>query len=261
MLQNLGERLGLQLAIVPLPGKPRLDRPDGLPFPDIDIEWDWQGFAETCYIHYIRLFAAALDKSFQERVQAEIGDRLTGGRTSNNGIKSYMRMLNKMRSPTDHRNKPRPRPAQNVDTVRLLAAVPTWQVLHECAKTITDSFGGAVKVKNGFALTAEEAAAMYDLRLVLLSVLHSHPRHKTVGALVAAPEIQAVWQAYAQTPSPSGIPQAIWRETFDVAMRWIHHPSLKDRKVALVCEVQLALQQTVEVRHVMHEPYVDTVIP
>ena len=105
-------------------------------------------------------------------------------------------------------------------------------------------------------MTEEEADKMFNLRLVLISVLHSHPVHKTIGALGAAVEVQALWQTYAEAPAPAGIPESIWHSTLDEAMRWIHHPSLKDRKVAMICEVQLALQQTVDVRHAMHELYV-----
>ena len=255
MSQNLGEHLGQGLDIAILAGEKRLDRSDALPLP-VDIEWDAQGFAEMSYIHYVRLVAMALDKSFQDRVQTLIGDRLEGGRTSHNGIKSFMRMLNKMRSADDHLHDPRPRPAQNVDCIRLLAAAPTWQALRECAGIIDRDFKGAVKVKNGFAMNEEAAENMFNLRLVLISVLHSHPEHKTVGALAAAAEVQAMWQTYAEEPAPAGIPESIWHSTLDEAMRWIHHPKLKDRKVAMICEVQLALQQTVDVRHSMHELYV-----
>ena len=259
MSQNLGEQLGQGLDIVIRAGKKRLDRSDALSLL-VDIEWDTQGFAEMSYIHYVRLVAMALDKSFQDRVQTVIGDRLVGRRTSHNGIKSFMRMLNKMRSADDHLHDPRPRPAQNVDCVRLLAAAPTWQALRECARIIDDVFEGAVKVKNGFAMTEEEADKMFNLRLVLISVLHSHPVHKTIGSLAAAAEVQALWQTYAEAPAPAGIPESIWHSTLDEAMRWIHHPSLKDREVAMICEVQLALQQTVDVRHSMHELYVSVLL-
>ena len=100
---------------------------------------------ESVYIHFLRLVAMAVNEDFQKKC-AEIAERWHGKLKSCN-IKGDVRIRNK--AVADHRDEPRPRPALNIDVVRNAITFQTKEDLAPAAVALSESMGGALRVKNG----------------------------------------------------------------------------------------------------------------
>ena len=79
-------------------------------------------------------------------------------------VKSHARMLNKLESADDHRDKPLPRPKWNVDTVRAGIIVHDAALLAQVYDAIAAHVGIFLRVKNAFA---EGAVVNYGYRAIL----------------------------------------------------------------------------------------------
>ena len=60
-------------------------------------------------------------------------------------------MYNKMESSLDHADKPFPRPAHNVDVVRVMATFESANEMLAGFERLQADFGGFLQFKNGFA--------------------------------------------------------------------------------------------------------------
>merc|ERR1719353_1906583 len=70
-------------------------------------------------------------------------------------VKSRARMLNKLESAEDHRDKPVPRPKFNVDTVRAGVVVEDADMMAAALAAIDARVGRLVRSKNAFRADAE----------------------------------------------------------------------------------------------------------
>ena len=78
---------------------------------------------------------------------------------------------NKMDSKDDHRAKPKPRPAYNIDLIRLLAMAMDHEMVLAFYAALLERFGGAGKVKNLFALAEDERADRFHLVSLMVTVV------------------------------------------------------------------------------------------
>lgn len=139
---------------------------------------------ESYLVSYIRMASLALDELFVQRLVdalKPLGDGLTQSsadgkpvtRVIKDGkvlveirrapVKSAARMLNKLHSADDHRDKPPPRPKWNVDTVRAGVVVHDAALVHDVYSAIGRKVGPYLRVKNGFAA----ADASFGYRAIL----------------------------------------------------------------------------------------------
>ena len=211
---------------------------------------------EECYIHFLRLVAYAIDARYQRLVQECVKEFIVDDKPfGHNGIKSikgFVRMRNKLAA--DHRYDPKPRPAQNVDINRCLVAVEHWQNMLEVMKALLGEFGPFAKFKNQMSLPVEEAEKFFHLRLMMVSV--QYDTGMTFKELCSNPQVQKLWEEYAQMTPPEGtVGGPIWDRQIKAALEWLRSPELADRKVVLMCEVQCVLAQYRDVRLKMHEIY------
>jgi hypothetical protein len=237
-------------------------------------------FDECCYIHFLRLIATAIDRDFQHDVNRCLGVRieeveedeahhhhhhhhhkkghsplLTDGETFHRGIKGFERMFTKMLSRSDHRMKPRPRPANNVDINRCLAVTDDAQRLVVVLQKLRTRFGSFVKFKNGMMLSDEEASKVFHLRLILVSVLYKDSKFKNFGEMCRDPRVKKLWRSYEESEAPLSIAPESWRRQIRVALSWLHSSELSQKPVRMVCEVQCMLRTYRDVRFRMHEVY------
>ena len=90
-----------------------------------DYNRDWKAQPEHIYIHMLLLVATALNPLFGTALETLASD-LDGIALQDAPIKSFARMLNKLMAADDHRYvEQKPRPAMNIDIVRLLASATT----------------------------------------------------------------------------------------------------------------------------------------
>ena len=107
-------------------------------------------------------------------------------------VKSRARMLNKLESAEDHRDKPLPRPKFNVDTVRAGVVVEDAGVMAAALAAIDARVGRLLRSKNAFRADAEVS---YGYRAFLGNLqLESG---LTVGEVFGG-EQRAKWQALAE---------------------------------------------------------------
>ena len=216
---------------------------------------------ECTYIHFLRLFALAVDDAFQKTVNATLKAadvRLVGGGVSSGGIKGYERMYNKMHSKDDHQPLPKPRPAHNIDVVRCLATFETIEDMRKCFECVQGVFddGKYAKFKNGMAWDDEFAATRYHLRVVLATGKFSVPSRRTLGELRQDPGVQAAWAKYLESqPVPESVARGTWRRHVKRALEWIRHDIPDDTPMSMLCEVQMLLRDYTDARTAMHEVY------
>ena len=92
---------------------------------------------ECTYIHFLRLLGLALENSFHQTVSDRLASAGVGEfYVSSGGIKGFQRMLDKTLSKTDHRDCPKPRPAQNADVVRCLVTCHRIDDMKRCCEVM-----------------------------------------------------------------------------------------------------------------------------
>ena len=136
--------------------------------------------------------------------------------------------------------------------IRNLAA-PSKKNTKAFLKALLDEFNGAAKFKNNYVLSEAEMAAKFHLVSFMVSV--EHGTGKTFGEMMSTPEGQAVLDEYCGRP-PRGVPGERWRRhTMEVREKMMEDTKVRDSEVRIIAEVQVLLDEVVEVRHQMHEPY------
>ena len=113
-----------------------------------DYKRDWKQQPEHVYIHILLLLGIALDPLFGEALDEIVLDLEGRVNVHTAPIKSFLRMLNKLRSKEDHQQvELQPRPAMNIDVVRRLAAAATGEGVLELARMVAARFGGLSHLK------------------------------------------------------------------------------------------------------------------
>ena len=221
---------------------------------------------ERCYIHFLRLIAVAVDPAFQDAVNACLTPArspsvIEGGYTYHAGIKSYARMAAKMLTRAHHRYDQKPRPALNVDINRCRAVAADADKMVAVLDALQERFGGFVGFKNGMALSDEDAAKVFHLRVCEANVMFEHPTLKTFRELSVDEDVQALWQAYAEGEGAgegaeeARKPRGQWGREVARALEWLRSEELATEPVRMVCEVQCLLSPYRDVRMDMHEVY------
>ena len=215
---------------------------------------------ESAYIHFLRLLALAYDQPFREVVNnalLEAGIELVGGNVTSAGVKGFERMMNKMDTIADHRLRPKPRPAFNIDVVRCLATFRSAADMRRAFDVVAhDVFGGKfVKFKNGMAWDDDCAASRYHLRVVLATGSFGIPLQLTLADLRENSVVQAIWGNYLEAePIPVTLSRGTWKKNVNLALTWLRElPG--DTNVSLLCEVQMLLHDYTVVRTAMHTLY------
>lgn len=75
------------------------------------------------------------------------------------------------------------------------------------------------------------------------------------GELAARPGVREMWEAHCRSASEGGQPTGRWQAEARRAMEWLTGDEVAGATVRFVCEVQLLLRNTFEIRGRMHEPY------
>ena len=234
----------------------RQDCEDGAPLPPgLQQGGAMSESDERCYIHYLRLLAVAIDSAFLDAVNECVGGLIEGERTFHGGIKGFERMFNKMLSALDHRYDAKPRPAKNVDINRTLAVAENAAQMLALLDALQGRFGAFVKFKNGMALSDEDAASIFHLRLFMVSVLFEHPTLATFEEMCDDAGVQARWAAYAEAEAPATVPRGQWDRDVARALGWLRSAEMAGERVRMVCEVQCLLSLYRDVRMRMHEVY------
>ena len=210
--QGLGARLGA-LGEATLGAKVALDDDGLLPMPKrIWGNAPSSSGYETYLLRLIVMASAALDNLFMRKLRSaleELGDptktevadrevRIHGSdgalllTITRAPVKSRARMLNKLESAEDHRDKPLPRPKFNVDTVRAGVVVEDAGMMAAVLEAINAHVGRLLRSKNAFR---EDAEVSYGYRAFLGNLqLESG---LTVGEVFGG-EQRAKWEALAK---------------------------------------------------------------
>ena len=210
--ERLGARLGA-LGEATLGAKVALDDDGLLPMP----KYIWGNAPsdtayEACLLRLIVMASVALDNLFVRKLRSALealGDptktvvadrevRIHGSggalllTITRAPVKSRARMLNKLESAEDHRDKPLPRPKFNVDTVRAGVVVEDAGMMAAVLEAIGAHVGRLLRSKNAFR---EDAEVSYGYRAFLGNLqLESG---LTVGEVFGG-EQRAKWEALAE---------------------------------------------------------------
>ena len=211
--EQLGSRLGA-LGEATLGAKVALDDDGLLPMPKV-INGDNPPSSTSYEPYLLRLIvmaSVALDNLFVRKLRSALealGDptktvvadrevRIHGSggalllTITRAPVKSRARMLNKLESAEDHRDKPLPRPKFNVDTVRAGIVVEDASMMAAVLEAIGAHVGRLLRSKNAFR---EDAEVSYGYRAFLGNLqLESG---LTVGEVFGG-EQRAKWQALAE---------------------------------------------------------------
>jgi hypothetical protein len=161
-----------------------LDDAGLLPMPEFMDDFAHELSYEPPFIDYIYMASLAVDDLFFDRLRTALIPLGDATETLNDGkgtlriskggkpqiditrapVKSHARMRNKLESADDHRDKPRPRPKWNVDTVRAGVIVHDAAQIRAVYEAIEAHVGTFLRVKNAFA---DGAAVNYGYRAIL----------------------------------------------------------------------------------------------
>jgi len=104
----------------------------------------------------------------------------------------------------------------------------------------------------GFATPDKDAAQGFHLRLIMTNFLV--PFNCTFAELGRKPGVAAMWAEHVERSAPGGgAPRGRWRAEAAAALAWLQSPELAGEPVRFICEVQMVLEATFDVRAHMHE--------
>ena len=225
--------------------------------PSSDYARDWQAQPEHIYIHMLLLVATALNPLFGAAVNDLTAD-MDGIELHDAPIKSFTRMLNKLMAADDHRYvEQQPRPAMNIDIVRLLASATTAENVIELVTLVAARFGGLSHLKCLPELAASNPAAAdarYHMLPVMVTVVFA-PEGLTVGDLLADPVVRAAWAKIRATQPSVKVSSEQWQMDHDIAVKVLETKCDPTEPVQMHCEVQVVTKAMADIRHEMHELY------
>ena len=170
-------------------------------------------------------------------------------------VKGDSRIRSKALSREDHAEEPRPRPALNIDVNRNCLTFDTPEELLAAAQALCSHPRlGAVRIKNGFAMSGAEAKKAFHYRTLMLNMLFD--TGVTFGELAADPRVRDVWDTYVEAPpSNPAQPWDTWRNQARAAVAHLRSPAMAGRPVKLIVESQLLLREYKIGRDEMHLLY------
>ena len=223
-----------------------------------DYDRDWRMQPEHIYIHMLLLVATALNPLFVAAFNALVSDAGRAVDVHGAAIKSFTRMINKLVTADDHRYvEQKPRPAMNIDVVRLLAAAQTPHDILALINRVAAHFGGLSYLKCLPELAATDPAAAdarYHMLPVMVTVVFA-PKGLTIGALLADAAVRAAWAEMRATRPSAKVSREQWQLDHDTAVKLLETQCDRNEPVRMHCEVQLVTTATAELRHKMHELY------
>ena len=219
-------------------------------------ERDWKMHPEHIYIHMLLLIATALDPLFAAALRRLLGG-IEGIELIKAPIKSFTRMINKLMTADDHRHDVKPRPAMNIDIVRMLASCTSPEGIIELVIKVAEEFGGLsyMKCLPELAFSDPPAAeARYHMLPVMITVVFA-PHGLTVGSLLKDPKVRAAWAKLRETRPSADVCTEQWQLDHDTAVNMLETKCDPNEAVQMHCEVQVVTEELKEVRHSMHEVY------
>ena len=209
---------------------------------------------ESRYIHFRRLIALVLNRPYQDMVQKASSQ----GKHKACNIKSDARMRNKCLAPDDHRYLAKPRPAHNIDILRCCVTFPDVSSMRGGIKALValarKGTGGVGRVKNGFALSEEDAAKSFHYRCWMMNMVVDFGQ--TLGEMLATPESAELMDKYVNAPPENmGHSWGSWRRDALAALEALRSEEVSKRRAVMVCEVQVLLDPYLEARKEMHLLY------
>ena len=211
---------------------------------------------ERVYTHVLIMLGQATNHIFKRKISEfakEFG--LSGHNIQCPEPKAFGRALNKVDS--DYCDLPSPKGGYNVDIIRCLLVPKTAKVaeLLTLYQGLVTHFSkdGIAKVKNMFALPADERELRFHLLCLMVTVVFE--TGVTFKDLGAQDDVAATWDTYcARCPDASETHERWVRHTA-MARKYLAHPDIADKQVVVLGEIQLLPSAMCRVRHRMHEPY------
>jgi hypothetical protein len=214
---------------------------------------------ERVFIHMLKMIAIALNEQFHEAMRDLLGPYAVAGKglTQQKGGQWYIcaekgvaRMECKRLS--DHRDLDGCRPAANIDVLRVLGVCDTPVKLLDAMQAVKVQNDGFGRVKNGFATDDEKAAAGFHLRVMMANFIKDFGC--TYAELAQRPGVAAKWQEHVEESVPEGCaPRGRWRAEAAEAHAVLTGGEFAPKPVLFICEAQMMLQQTYDIRSHMHE--------
>jgi hypothetical protein len=203
---------------------------------------------EDLYLHALLMLSAAVNFGFQNKVRdvaARCRSTVTVQAVS---PKSFTRTFNKSQSKLDYRDKPKPRSAYCVDTVRNLVVVPDIATMKEFVDAVCLAFGGAIRCKNVIALPEGDRAERFHLCPLMLTLPYNSGM--TFGELSSLDATKRIWDRYAADSEP---PHERWHRMVGAARAYLEGKELSHLEAGMYCEVQVMFSEYVDTRASMHE--------
>ena len=132
------------------------------------------------------------------------------------------------------------RPACNIDVLRVLGVCRGGREMLAAMAALEARFGGCGRVKNGFKTAHAKAAEGFHLRVMMGNFVVDFGC--TYAELAARPGVAAMWAAHV-----ASAPEA------ELARAMLTSDELARQPVRFVCEAQMMLEETFDVRARMHE--------
>jgi hypothetical protein len=149
---------------------------------------------EELYLHALLMLSSAVNFGFQNTVR-DVAARCKSKVTVQTvAPKSFTRAQNKSVSKVDYRDKPKPRSAYCVDTVRNMVVVPDVAALKEFVDAVCTAFGGAVRCKNIMTMSEADRAERFHLCPLMLTVPYN--TGMTFAELASMDVTKGIWDQY-----------------------------------------------------------------
>jgi ankyrin repeat protein len=217
---------------------------------------------ERVFMHMLKMIAMALNERFHGMMRGVLGPHVVAneGVMAKNADGSWRLTPEKgvarmeCKRVTDHGSAPGCRPALNIDVLRIIGVCETPDHLREAMGDLSAQFEGCARVKNGFATDDDKAAAGFNLRAMMSNFAVDFDC--TFAQLAARPGVAEMWAGHVETSVPEGwAPRGRWRAEAAAALVVLAGAEFAQKPVVFICEAQMLLLPTYEVRGHMHEPY------
>jgi hypothetical protein len=216
---------------------------------------------ERVFTHMLKMMALALNEQFHEMMRSVLRPHVVAGlgvlaQSKENGewrltpVKGYARM--ECKRITDHSGAPGCRPGLNIDVARAIGVCETPEQLKAALAALGALFDGCGRVKNGFSTEDKKAAVGFNLRVLMANYVVDFDC--TFAELAAQLDVAAMWAKHVERSAPEGgAPRDRWRAEAAEALAVLTGAEFAGQPVRFICEAQLMLRQTYDIRAHMHE--------
>ena len=206
-----------------------------------DYNRDWKAQPEHTYIHMLLLVAAALRPVFAAVLAALVSD-LVG--VELHGVEAlghaFARMVKQLATEDKHVVQ-KPRPAANIDIVRMLVSASSPDGVVALVGLVAARFDGLSHSECLPELAATDPAAA-DARHHVLPVVVTvtcAPEGLTVGGVLADPTVRAAWAELRAARPPAEVSTEQWQVSHDTAVHLLETNCDVSEPVKMHCEVQV----------------------